>query len=182
MRHLPNIITISRIIVSVIILFISPHSLLFITLYIVCGLSDIADGLIARKLSFESDFGARLDSIADMVFAVVIIYKLIPVIKVPQYIIFWIVLIACMRITTMVIVKVKFHSFAVLHTWLNKLTGIILLFFPLVHNVINTEFSAGFICLIATLAATEEMIINISSKELTVDNKGIWIKRLKSSN
>jgi len=176
MRHIPNIVTISRIMLSVLIFFINPYTTLFIILYIICGLSDIVDGFIARKLSLESDLGARLDSLADMIFVIIIVIKLFPIIKLPYFIIYWMIMIAMIRLTSVMIVRMKFHTFAVLHTYLNKLTGITLLLFPLVYSFVDIGFFSSVICVIATCAAVEEMIIHIYSKELRYESKGLWIR------
>jgi CDP-diacylglycerol--glycerol-3-phosphate 3-phosphatidyltransferase len=37
----------------------------FLTLYALCGLTDVADGIVARKTNTQSKTGARLDTIAD---------------------------------------------------------------------------------------------------------------------
>ncbi|HGH0401081.1 TPA: CDP-alcohol phosphatidyltransferase family protein [Clostridioides difficile] len=42
-------------------------SLPFWICYFWCGISDILDGLIARKLRQQSGIGAKLDSIADFI-------------------------------------------------------------------------------------------------------------------
>lgn len=178
MKKIPNIITISRMILSIVILFTSPNSILFIGLYITCGLSDIADGLIARRFSLESALGAKLDSISDMIFVAVVFFKLLPLIKVSQFILFWIILIAMIRLTSLLIVKLKFRSFGVLHTYLNKLTGITLFLIPIAYHVVEEDVFASIICIIGSIAALEEMIIHLSSSELSLDNKGLWIKRM----
>lgn len=65
---------------------------------------------------------------------------------------------------------------AILHTYLNKLTGIILLLFPVVYSFVDIGFFSSVICVIATCTAVEEMIIHIYSKELRYESKGLWIK------
>ena len=69
-KNLANIITVSRIIVSISIAFVIPFSSTFFLLYSYCGISDIIDGFVARKTHTESVRGALLDSIADIVFLV----------------------------------------------------------------------------------------------------------------
>ena len=66
-----NVITGLRILVSMGLLFSPVFSPIFYGLYLVAGLSDIADGIIARKTNSVSEFGSRFDSIADFVFAAV---------------------------------------------------------------------------------------------------------------
>ena len=53
----------------------------FWTLYVLCGLSDMADGWLARKLQAESKTGAVLDSVADIVFVACCATRLLPVLE-----------------------------------------------------------------------------------------------------
>ena len=39
----------------------------FWVLYLIAGLTDMLDGFLARRWGVESKFGARLDSLADLV-------------------------------------------------------------------------------------------------------------------
>jgi len=54
MKTIPNCISFSRIIFSLILVFIKPLSVAFYAIYIICGLSDIMDGFIARKTGTTS--------------------------------------------------------------------------------------------------------------------------------
>ena len=74
-----NIITGIRIVISVFLLFCPVFSQVFYVLYITAGVSDMADGAVARKTGTVSEFGSRLDTIADIVFVVACMIKLIPV-------------------------------------------------------------------------------------------------------
>ncbi len=81
---IPNIITLIRILLSIFIIFLKPLSLLFFTIYIICGLSDIFDGYFARKNNVTSDLGATLDSIADLIFITIMLYILLPIFQIPK--------------------------------------------------------------------------------------------------
>ncbi len=61
-----NIITIVRILCNIALLFCSVFSVEFYALYITAGISDILDGIIARKTHSAGEFGAKLDTVADM--------------------------------------------------------------------------------------------------------------------
>lgn len=177
MKSLSNGVTALRIAFSLALLITEPFSQLFFIFYINCGLSDIADGFIARKFSIESKLGARLDSIADITFITVILVRLIPLVKIPFYIISWIVLIAAIRVASMFIALYKYHTFASLHTYANKATGILFFCFPLLLNIVSMNSLAGIICFAASLSAIEEMIIHICSKELNLDVSGLFAKK-----
>lgn len=176
MRHAPNIITISRIIFSAVLFFVKPFSVYFWVLYSLCGLSDMADGFIARKTNTASSLGAMLDSISDMVFIGAAAVIILPVISIPGAILIWIALIALIRITGLLIASSKYHTFAVLHTYSNKATGILLFTFPYLYKLLDI-YAAGFIiCTFATLAAVEELIIHMTSEELSRNVKSILKK------
>ena len=68
MKNAANVLTFSRILFAIAMLLASPFSAVFWICYLCAGLSDVLDGIVARKCKQESDFGARLDSIADFVF------------------------------------------------------------------------------------------------------------------
>ena len=74
-----NSITVSRMLFSLALLVLPSRSLPFVVLYLLCGLTDVLDGFIARKLHTESEKGAMLDSIADLLFAVVYAVKILPI-------------------------------------------------------------------------------------------------------
>ena len=61
-----NIITASRIIISIALLFFPALSPEFYALYLAAGITDMLDGTVARKTGKVSDFGANLDSIAEI--------------------------------------------------------------------------------------------------------------------
>ena len=67
-KHIANIITGSRIIFSLLLVFIPLSSAWFCVFYLFCGLTDMIDGAIARKTGSVSKFGARLDTVTDFVF------------------------------------------------------------------------------------------------------------------
>lgn len=73
MKRIPDIITFLRIAAAVMLLFTTPFSIIFYLLYSWCGFSDILDGYLARKKGWSSDFGAKWDSFADMVFVIIML-------------------------------------------------------------------------------------------------------------
>ena len=53
--------------------------LYFLLVYIFCGITDILDGFIARKINATSELGSKLDSFADMIIIFVVLFKFIPI-------------------------------------------------------------------------------------------------------
>ena len=64
-KHIANIVTSCRIIFSILMLFFPVFSPWFYVMYLLCGLTDMVDGTIARKTNTVSTFGARFDTAAD---------------------------------------------------------------------------------------------------------------------
>jgi len=122
-RLIPNIISGIRILLSLILLYF--HSGLgFWIIYFICGISDMFDGFLARKFQVTSKQGEVLDSVADMTLVAIVAIIILPSIILPMWIWSIIILIGWIKICTMVIGYYKFHTFASIHTYGNKLTGI----------------------------------------------------------
>lgn len=61
-----NIMTIIRIVLALLLLFIPSFSISFRVLYLLAGMTDMLDGWMARKTGTVSAAGARLDTVADI--------------------------------------------------------------------------------------------------------------------
>ena len=70
-KQIANIITSSRILCSICLLLSPVFSVAFYIMYLFCGITDMVDGTIARKTKSVSETGARLDTVADIVFVAV---------------------------------------------------------------------------------------------------------------
>ena len=163
-----------RIICSVFIVFTKPFSLLFWILYIVCGISDILDGFIARSMKQESELGAKLDSIADIIFIGSVIITLIPIIKLPSYLWILAAIVTLIRISSYLIAFKKFCAFASLHTYSNKFTGLLLFITPVFYVMFDFKITAIILSTSAILSSIEELIIIISAKELNENCKSLF--------
>lgn len=173
MKHLPNIITIIRIPLSIAMLFVIPFSVFFWIFYLSCGLTDMIDGFLARKLHQESEFGAKLDSISDVIFAVGITVFVAINIEISQWLGGIVLVIAMIRFASYGIGFFKYHEFTALHTLANKLAGIVLFATPILYWLSGLVLTGIIVCIVAMASACEELIIIIKSKELNRNCKGI---------
>lgn len=176
MKTIPNCISLFRIFSSLCLFFVEPLSISFYIIYIACGLSDIADGFIARKTGTSSNFGAKLDTISDMIMVGVLFIVLYPVVNLKSYIILWIISIGIVRVVSIVVALIKYKAFAMLHSYGNKLTGLSLFIFPILLPFINITTLMYIICFVASLSAIEELAIHTTSRELNVNKQSIFIK------
>ena len=126
MKNIPNYISISRLIMAILLLFPETFSITFYMIYICCGLSDILDGFLARKYKITSELGAKLDSIADIVFVFVSFFKIIPIIEITAEIIIWTSIIVLIRLFNIVSSYILYSKLMLLHTNANKFTGVLL--------------------------------------------------------
>ncbi|MBU3097786.1 MULTISPECIES: CDP-alcohol phosphatidyltransferase family protein [Clostridium] len=176
MKTIPNCISFSRIVFSLILIFVKPLSMTFYVIYIICGFSDIADGFIARKTKTTSTLGAKIDSIADMIMIIVLLSILYPIVNPSTEIILWIISIAIIRLASMLVALKKYKTFASLHTYGNKITGIVLFIFPILLPYIHTTVLMYILCAVASISAIEELVIQLTSSQLQLNKQSIFEK------
>ena len=151
-----NIITIVRILCSIALLFCPVFSAAFYSLYITAGISDMVDGWVARKTNTVSEFGVKLDTIADVVFVVVCLVKLLPVMDIPVWLYVWVGIIALIKVINIISGYVVQKQFVAVHSVMNKVTGVLLFVFPLTISFIDLRYSTTVVCIFATFAAVQE--------------------------
>ena len=154
--YLANCITIIRILCSIALLFFPAFSTGFYVLYITAGISDMMDGWVARRTHTTSELGAKLDTIADIVFVVVCLVKLLPVLNITVWIWVWIGIIALIKIINIISGFIVQKRFVSVHSTMNKVTGLLLFVLPLTISFINLKYSATIVCIFATFAAIQE--------------------------
>jgi CDP-diacylglycerol--glycerol-3-phosphate 3-phosphatidyltransferase len=128
----------------------------FFAAYLLGGLTDMMDGTIARKMGAASDFGARLDSAADLMFVVCSAVKLLPVLELPGWLWAWGLLILAIKLVNLMCGLTRKKGWMFPHTVLNKLTGFLLFLLPLTLWFIPLTCSAVIVCSVATTAAVQE--------------------------
>ena len=126
MKRIPNILSVSRIVLGLPLLLVEVMTVSFWVLYAIAGMTDMLDGFLARRWGVESKFGASLDSLADFVFVLTVGYKLFPWLKLPAALWMMIGLIALVKASNAVSAYIVRHKMVFLHTQANKLTGFLL--------------------------------------------------------
>ena len=139
-KHIANIITGSRIVLSLPILLISLTSAWFYVLYLLCGLSDMIDGTVARRMDSATEFGARLDTVSDFVFMTVALIRFVPHLHVTVWLWIWIGGIAMMKLGNAAWGFVRTKKLISPHTVLNKVTGLLLFLLPVTISFIELTY------------------------------------------
>ena len=163
-KHIANIITGSRIVLSLPLLFIPLTSAWFYALYLLCGLSDMIDGTVARRTNSAIEFGARLDTVSDFVFMSVALIKFLPHLHIPVWLWIWIGVIAMMKLGNAVWGFVRTKKLISPHTVLNKVMGLLLFLLPMTVSFIELTYILPFVCAVATTAAIHEVYVTYSEK------------------
>lgn len=170
----PNIITMFRLIGAVALAFpyfelLSPQ---FFILYTFCGVTDVLDGFIARLTKTTTDFGSKLDSVADLLFYGVVIIKLLgDMLASTVYMPFMIISLLVLRIGSYSIAAIKHKKFASLHTYMNKLTGLAAFTMPYMINWFEHSVVYAVVYVIAVIAAVEETFIHLKTPVYEKSNR-----------
>ncbi|MBR0534275.1 MAG: CDP-alcohol phosphatidyltransferase family protein [Bacteroidales bacterium] len=154
MKHIPNIITAFRFLGATSLLFCNPAGVAFWVIYGLCGISDMLDGYLARKLHAESRTGAVLDSLADICFVACCALRLISVVQIPLWLWIWAGVIVAIKIVNQVSALIVLRRFCFPHTKANKLTGLLL--FLSVPTVFWSFVPVAIVASVASFAAVQE--------------------------
>ena len=156
MKRLANSITIFRILCSIALLLFPAFSTAFYTLFITAGVSDMLDGWVARRTHTANELGTKLDTIADVVFVIACLVKLLPVLDIPVWLWVWIGIIALIKVINVISGFVVQKRFVSVHSTMNKVSGLLLFVLPLTITFLNLKYSAAVVCVFATFAAIQE--------------------------
>lgn len=174
-KNIPNCITSIRLLGAAALFFIKPFTMLFYVIYTVCGVTDVLDGMAARKLNASSEFGSFLDSVSDLVFYSAMLLHVIPYLwkRVPVGIWYAVGVIIVLRVISYTLAGIKYHRFASLHTYGNKITGFYM--FALPYSILLFHQTAVCVtgCTLAMLSTVEELVIHLKSSSYDSNAKTI---------
>ena len=155
-----NLITYQRILLSIILLILQPQSKSFLVVFAIAGISDMLDGVAARKLGCESRAGQVLDSGADLMLIIVMIIKVFPLYA--EQLSIWVIggaaLVAYWKIKTLIVGGITFHRFIAMHTAADKIAGAVLFLLPFSLKFVSANIGCGVCVVIALAAAVDEFV------------------------
>ena len=154
MKHIPNTITTLRLLGAICLLLCNPADAVFWVIYGLCGISDMLDGYLARKLHAESKAGAVLDSVADISLVACCAIRLLPIMQIPTWLWIWAGVIVTIKIINQASALIVYKRFCFPHTKANKLTGLLL--FLAVPTLFCSIVPIAVVAGVATFAAIQE--------------------------
>lgn len=169
-----NIITSVRIMLSLALLGLLDRPAAFVVVLILAGLSDVLDGVVARKFH-SSLLGAKLDSWADMLLYIVITYSLwLKAGGALNPLVPYALLIVGIRGFSAGISWLRYGKPVFIHTWLNKLTGLIVFLVAVLYFSLGRTAVFWIAIGLAIAAALEEAIINLIAPEADVNRRSLF--------
>ena len=152
MSFLPDIISASRGVAAISMLFFPAFSVPFWVLYGWCGISDMIDGPIARKMGAESERGSRIDSLMDLVFVICSCIMILPTVTLPVWIWIWVAAIGIVKAAGIFVVSSRQRRLTVPHSLANRLTGSLLFCLPFAMIWLDPVLPAVLACVAATFS------------------------------
>lgn len=172
----PNTISGLRIVGTASLLFIEPMSVAFYIIYTLCGISDVLDGWVARTTKTTSELGSKLDSIADLLLYAVMIVRVFPVLWKKLAVWVWYIVVSALvvRLLSYGVAAIKYRRFASMHTYGNKITGLLAFLVPYFLLLENATPACAVVAAAALLSSGEELVIHCCSKEYCPSVKSIF--------
>ncbi|MEA5026676.1 hypothetical protein SDC9_102660 [bioreactor metagenome] len=170
---IPNILTLSRILGAFLLLYYR-FTIYGISIYLYCGLSDVLDGLLARRFRLATAAGSRLDSAADLIFFICAAYLIFPQLTLSWQQSIWIISLFGLRISSLLIRWQRFKVLGWPHTIANKISGLALFIFPLIWLLYPLTLNTSLLMVLISYSAGEELLIAILSKNSALDVKSIF--------
>ena len=168
-KHLANIITSVRIVLAPALFFFDTVTTGFLIIYLICALSDLLDGPVARKTNAEGILGSVLDTVGDFLMYLGMMKVLIVSGAVPGWAIFWIAGALIIHITSALIAGFRFGKFYFVHSLSGKLMGVAMFFVPFAFLIgIMTEhlIVTG---IISSISAIEAVFIQLKTDSADMD-------------
>lgn len=167
--NIANIITCIRLVSTIVLISCVTFSVGFYAFYVLSGVTDFLDGFVARKLKIDTKFGAKLDTVADILFTIVVLVKILRAFSIPKWVIIWTIVVAVIKCVNLLIGFVLHKHFMAEHTLFNKMSGIILFVIPFCMGLFSKEITMIVLvieCIMTLLAALQEGYLIFIGKEV----------------
>lgn len=179
-KNIPNAISFIRLGAAIALFFLTPLSLPYFLVYGICGTSDALDGFLARRLHAESKFGSILDSLCDWVFYLAMAITMFPTFLAMLGWGEWAVIISvtAVHLIAYLICALRFHKLSSVHTYANKLQGLIIFAFPFAFiNMVPLAISLYVYIggVFTSFSAIEMVLIHTLAKRYDERNKSIFL-------
>lgn len=122
-KHLANILSSIRIVAGAFLYLFNSISGGFIAIYVICGITDLLDGPVARKFKSTSALGAALDTVGDIVTYMAFVKILLIQHMIPSWIVIWMLGVAALHLFAGFVSLAKAKKFYIVHSLFGKIFG-----------------------------------------------------------
>lgn len=154
-----------------------------ISAFVILGLTDWLDGLLARYLKQTSEFGAKLDGLADLLFypcSALVFAQLFPAYLLPNLTFIGIAFAALAMV--LLVSRLRCGRVILLHTALSRFAGVMVFFSLLGAFFVDTTLAIRAVALLYTLAFIEGTLIFLRHGAVSAGTHSIFsIRRLRDS-
>jgi cardiolipin synthase len=181
---IPNVLSFYRLISFPVVLYfiLGNNERIFVILLIINLVTDFLDGFIARRFNMQTDFGAKLDSLADdatylLAFIGLFVFKIAEF--EPYKISASLFLVS--YLASIIVSLLKFRKMPSLHLYSSKLGAVLQGAFFFVLFIFGFFTLFYYIVVISGIASfSEQVIILLLSPEMRSDSKGLyWVLKNK---
>ncbi|MCK9599212.1 MAG: CDP-alcohol phosphatidyltransferase family protein [Sphaerochaeta sp.] len=181
-KNIPNILSLSRIGLSFSLFFVAQQPVFVFWIIVACGVTDALDGFLARRLHCESDLGARLDSLGDLLFFSALVFYVVRYqMDIIQTYMPGIYAIFIIKSLTLVVCTIKNRTTYSLHTYGNKLTGILVVMAICLILLTGKGHFTAVLVAVGVLSALEELLIMSLYEHPDVNIRSIFLARKRAS-
>jgi len=173
-KHIPNIITSTRFVFALLLAFSEPLSIPFWIFYGLAATTDLIDGPIARKLKAKSNFGATLDTTADIFFLLCIMFCVFPILEITVFSYICIGTVFLFKAISMVYAKIKYKKIVSYHTYFNKILALFLFSFPIWIVFVDENIIIPVLAALQISVYIEELLITRMSDTPDANIKSIF--------
>ena len=156
---IPNTVTFLRLAGALMLPVFETMSIPFLICYLLCGITDAADGFLARHLHAESRFGAAFDGCADAVFFLISLMIFLSYFSFPLWV--WAVFggVFAVKTSALILRYKKSGVFGFSADRLNKTAGAVLFLFPFISLFAGVDITAGICGVFAAVSAVHELYL-----------------------
>ncbi|MFM8586533.1 MAG: CDP-alcohol phosphatidyltransferase family protein [Gammaproteobacteria bacterium] len=143
--------------------------------FVLLGLSDALDGALARRWNQTSDYGSKLDAIADLVFypcSALVLAILFPSYLSPNLPYIYVTLTALAG--ALLISRIRCGRVIMLHTHISRYSGVLLFVVMLASFVIDTTLLIRLVALTYAVGFIEASLIFIIKGPVSPDTRGLF--------
>lgn len=149
--------------------------------FVVLAITDALDGALARRWNQTTDFGSKLDGLADLVFypcSAWVLAVLFPDYLTPNLPYIYVTLTALAVV--LIVSRIRCGRLLMLHTQLSRISGVLVFIAMLASFFIDTTLLIRFVALAYTVAFIESTLILLIHGAVSPDTRSLFAAMLRT--